>query len=278
MKTNSNNPRRRGIAGVTIIEVMIVATIFVLVATSIYRSLSNLTQFQGTTDSAVILQIEGQKALNSIVGELRTAGFFKPNTNNTLSAYNPAIWVMEPIDDTHTNWDVPYLWANEGDPRGVFGALGHTAADHAAKSGEEEFNVTREMCFVSLGSYITTTATPPVASVEWTSSMLGAQSSIILPVQWQLVSYELITDPDGINRLRRRTRPIDSATYSIGAIDSDEVLARHVEAVRFDTAQTDSSLALYTVKATIWLRKTAPSGQTVQAKVQAAIKLRNSVK
>jgi hypothetical protein len=92
------------------------------------------------------------------------------------------------------------------------------------------------------------------------------------------VSFELETDDDGVNRLRKRVREIDPATMSVGPVVTETNIARHVEAVRFDTAQTDASLALYTVKVTIWLRKTLASGQPARAKIQSRVKLRNSVK
>lgn len=274
MRPHSISRRREG--GSSIVEMMIVATVFVLVATTIYRSLTNITRLQGATDSAVVLQLQGQKALNRITSELRTAGFFRPQPDNTIASYDSALWTTKPEDDPHATWDVPYLFAGEGSPNGAFGALAHTAASHKADSSDEEFDATRELCFVSLGSLVPN-AGPAIASVEWASSGLGAASSLVLPLTWQLVSYELHEGPDGVNCLKRIVRPVDSATMSIGAPTSEETLARFVEAVRFDTAQTDASLALYTVKITLWLRKVSPAGDFVQAKVQSRVKLRNSV-
>lgn len=275
MTTHTRNHAR--IRGASLVEMMIVATIFVLIATSIYRTLSNLTQLQATTDSAVQLQIEGQKAMNVIADELRFAGFFRPLPDNTLLKYDASLWTLDPQDDNHPNFDVPYLWADEGDARGVFAGLSHAPAQHAANVNDEEFQATREICFLPLGSYVTSPTVPPIANVQWTTGTLGADSSVVLPVQWQLVSYELESDGNGVNHLRRRVRNVTPATMAIGNVISDTSLARFVEAVRFDTAQTDPSLALYTVKVTIWLRKTSPSGQALKAKVQSRVKLRNSV-
>jgi hypothetical protein len=263
--------------GSSIVEMMIVATIFVLVATSVYRTLTNLTQLKGTADSAVVLELEGQKALNTITDELRTAGFFRPQGDNSLLAYNSALWVADVTTDAHPNFDVPYLWAAEGSPNGAFISCGHTVANHQADSSDEEFGATREMSLVTLGDYVKS-GVAPSSTVQWSAGALGATATIVMPVQWQVISYELFTDSDNVNRLKRLVRPLNSATFGIGAVSSTTTLAQYVEAVRFDTAQTDASLALYTVKITIWLRKQTPSGQTIQAKVQAHVKLRNSVK
>ena len=65
--------RKRG--GFSLVETMIVSSIFVLIAISIYGTLSNLTRLHGVADSAIELQLEGQKALNTIVNDLRNAGF-----------------------------------------------------------------------------------------------------------------------------------------------------------------------------------------------------------
>ena len=277
MKATQRIHGARAQRGSSIVEMMIVATIFVLVATSVYRTLTNLTQLKGTADSAVVLEIEGQKALNQITDELRTAGFFRPLSDNSLLPYDPALWVTDVTTDAHPKFDVPYLWASEGTPQGAFASLAHTSAKHQADTADEEYNATREMSFVTLGDYVKS-GVAPSSSVQWTSGGLGATATIVMPVQWQVISYELETDSDDVNRLKRVVRPLDSATFGIGPVSSTTTLANYIEAVRFDTAQTDASLALYTVKITIWLRKQTPSGQTIQAKVQSHVKLRNSVK
>ena len=179
--------------------------------------------------------------------------------------------------DPHPTFDVPYLWASEGNPTGAFISLGHTSAKHQANTSEEEWNATREMSFVTLGDYVKS-GVAPSSSVQWTTAALGATATIVMPVQWQVVSYELVTDADKVNRLKKVVCPLNSATFAIGAPTSTTTLANYIEAVRFDSAQTDASLALYTVKITIWLRKQTASGQWIQAKVQAHVKLRNSVK
>ncbi len=268
-------------AGFSVVEAMIVATVFVLIAMSIYGTLTSLTKLQGSTDSNVKLQIEGQKALNAIIRELRTAGFYRPNPDQTLSPYGTGLWSTAPWDDPHTSWDVPYLFADEGAPAGVFGPLAHEPAQHSALPTDEEFQATREMCFVPLQPIVNPAgAAPVIASVNWSVSGLGAQSAVVMPIQWQLVSYELHTAPNAdYNELRRVTRSVTQAGGAnvIGPIVSSTVLANFVEAARFDTAQTDASLTLNTVKITIWLRKNAPSGLVMKAKVTSRVKLRNSI-
>jgi hypothetical protein len=268
----------KGILGSSVVEMMIVATVFVLVATTIYRTLTNLTQLKGAADSAVALQIEGQKGLDSICEDLRTSGFFRPLSDNTLVTYNSSLWTADVTTDPHAAFDVPYLWPSEGSALGIFATLAHPATKHDALSTDEEFGATREISFIRLTSYVPSGAAIPSAGVTWSSGMLGATATIVMPVKWELISFELQTDPDNVNRLKRVVREIDAASLTVGAITDTTTIASYVEAARFDTAQTDASLALYTVKATLWLRKQTPSGQTIEAKVQTRVKLRNSVK
>ncbi|HKE00553.1 MAG TPA: prepilin-type N-terminal cleavage/methylation domain-containing protein [Planctomycetota bacterium] len=266
-------------SGFSLVETMIVSTVFVLVAMSIYGTLNNITSLHGTADSSVILQLEGQRALNKIVDELRAAGFYRPQPDLTVADYDPALWTVKPEDDTHPNWDVPYLFAAEGAPEGIFKLLAHAPAKHKAVAGDEELDATQEMCFVPLVPMLNgPPAAKPQATVEWSNSMLGAQAAVVVAPSFKVVSYELQTGNDGINRLMRVERPIDLVAGTVGAVSQQAELAKDVEAVRFDTAQTDASLSLYTVRCTIWLRKTATSGTVVGAKVSSRVKLRNSAK
>lgn len=256
-----------------------VTTIFVMVAVSLYGTLTNLTHLQGSTDSSLTLQLEGQRALNQITKELRTAGFYRPQSDQTLAEYSPALWGTNVNTDPHLAWDVPYLWQSEGTPAGVFASLSHTPAIHEATPEDEEYGATREISFVPLSPLVTAGVVgTPTAGVKWGSTGIGAAAEVVVPVQWQLVSYELRRDNgEDFNRLRRIVRAVEPSTMSIGGVTASTSIATHVEAARFDTAQTDASLTLNMVKATLWLRKTTPSGQVVRAKVSTRIKLRNSI-
>ncbi|MFN0207725.1 MAG: type II secretion system protein J [Planctomycetota bacterium] len=264
--------------GSSIIEMMIVVTIFVLVATSIYGTLTNITKLHGQSDSNVALQIDGQKALNAMITELRTSGFFRLQQNQTLLGYSTTNWDKEPINDPHKTWDVPYLFAGDGIAFGTFADLSHPPCYHSAKPADEEYNATQEIAFIPLGTLVNPSGVPTSATVNWENSgVIGATANIVMPVQWQVVSYELRQSDNNTNELKRVVRSIDQANMKVGDIVSESTLARYVEAVRFDTAQTDSSLALYTIKITIWLRRQLPSGELAQAKMQSRVKLRNSV-
>lgn len=277
----TSNGRRLG--GFSLVETMIVSSIFVLIAMSIYGTLTNLTKMHGAADSAIELQLEGQKALNTIVNDLRNAGFYRANPDLTLAPYDSNLWVTQPEVDPHLTWDVPYLFKGDAVAEGTFAPLSHAPALHKAAPSDEEFNATREMCFVPLAKVVAGDPTiPPSVGVLWSNAaFLGATSSIVLVPTFQVVSYELHPGTAGtakINRLKKITRSADPAAGTIGALVNEVDLARYVEAVRFDTAQTDASLALYTVRVTIWLRKVASGGNELRAKVTSRVKLRNSVK
>jgi type II secretory pathway component PulJ len=265
-------------AGGSIVEMMVVVTIFVLVATSIYSTLANVTHLHGQSDSNVALQLDGQKALNGIINDLRTTGFFRPQSDQTLNAYNPALWANEPFNDPHKTWDVPYLFGGDGVAYGTFTSLSHTPAYHSAEPSDEEYNATQEIAFVPIGQMVSTVSGTANAIVNWApSGSVGATSRVVVPIQWNVISYELRQTGNHTNNLVRVVRSIDQANMKVGGVLSETVVAHYVEAVRFDTAQTDASLALYTVKVTLWLRRKLASGELAQAKMQARIKLRNSV-
>lgn len=282
---NSINAERNDHAGtsergITLIEVMIVVTIFILVATSIYGTLTNLTKTQGHSDSTVSLQLEGQAALNTIVDELRTAGFYRLTSKTTLTNYGSHIWGNEPWTDPHKSWDVPYLYPGEGKGHGVFAGLYHPPATHKADPNDEEYNATQEFAFVPIRKMVEgSSAVTASSKITWApSGVLGATATTQLPLETNVVCFELHTGTDNINVLKRITRALNgTSTLTLGAVTGESTIARHVEAVRFDTAQTDSSLTLYTVKVTIWLRKKNAAGDLVQTKVQTRVKLRNSV-
>lgn len=277
MSIQLSGTNRRAQRGGTIVEMMIVVTVFVLVATSIYGTLSNITHMQVQSDSSVTLQIEGQKALNAIVTELRTAGFYRLKPQQTLTTYNPLLWVKEPWNDPHKQWDVPYLFGGDGVAWGVFNGLTHTPAKHAASPQDEEYNATRELAFIPISPFVSgAPSTIPTSTISWSNTSLGAVANIVVPIQWQSISYQLVSE-SGVNVLKRRVHAIVAATMQLGNFISETSLARNVEAVRFDTAQTDASVPLYAVKVTIWLRKQAASGELSQAKVQSIVKLRNSL-
>lgn len=279
MTQNTEQDRRNARRGFSTVELMMVTTIFVMVAVSLYGTLTNLTHLQGSTDSSLTLQLEGQRALNQITKELRTAGFYRPQSDQTLAEYSASLWGTNVNTDPHTAWDVPYLWQSEGTPAGVFASLSHTPAIHGASPEDEEYGATREISFVPLSPLVASGVVgTPTAGVKWGSTGIGAAAEVVVPVQWQLVSYELRRDNgEDFNRLRRIVRTVTPSTMSIGGVVSSTSVATHVEAARFDTAQTDASLTLNMVKATLWMRKTTPSGQIVRAKVSTRVKLRNSI-
>lgn len=277
MTSQSNHAANNTEKGGSIVEMMIVITIFVLVATSIYSTLSNITHMQVQSSSSVTLQVDGQKALNNIVQELRTAGFYRLKPQQYLTTYNPALWANEPWSDPHKSWDVPYLFGGDGVAWGVFNNLSHTPAKHEAASTDEEYKATQEMAFIPIGSFTSgSSAVTPGATISWSTATLGATANIVVPLMWQTISYQLVT-VKGVNILKRRVHAIDAASMTLGAQLSESDLAHNVEAVRFDTAQTDASVPLYAVKITIWLRKVSASGELAQAKVQSIVKLRNSL-
>lgn len=256
---------------------MIVTSVFVLVATSIYGTLANITHMTVESDSSVALEIQGQNALNSIIGELKTAGFYRLQTNQTLTTYSASLWSNTPWNDPHKSWDSPYLFAGDGVAYGVFAPLNHTPADHAAVPADEEYHATQEFAFIPIAPFVTVPAATPTATITWAASGLGAAANIVVPLNWQVISYELIT-VKGVNYLKRRARTLNQSNpLTLGGIVSEKDLARDVEAVRFDTAETDASLPLYTVKVTIWLRRKLASGELMQQKVQSLVALRNSI-
>jgi hypothetical protein len=239
-------------AGFTLTETLVgTVVLFILAAalTGVSNSMKSLT-VHGTTDSE--LQNMGEHALGLIVSDLKRSGFASAAGN----AY-------------------PYIFVN-GNATGAFANQAHPPAAKTARPGDSDFGPDHEIVFLA----------PQFAEMKRLSDGTdipaanptpgGLTVAKIYPVPtidangnaaWDGVdySYVLITRPDGINYLERRTNAGNPKT-----------IAHHVERISFDSnAQDLFNVPLNAIRVRIYFRQKDDKGRLHRHFAEAMVGLRN---
>lgn len=227
---------RTGQRGFTLIEMVFSSAVLTILVGSLALALSRLSQVQSSFDAEVRLQAEGTRALEAILEDLYGAAYVDANG----------------VSYPHT--------FEAGIPGAGFAPHAHAPANKSAVAGEPDFGVDREIVFVL----------PDDADADGVPD-LDANGDIVWSAEE--LSYVLVTRPDGINALERRT--------DAGA---PRAVARFVERVAFDTGpntiglpSTNALLPFNTVQVRIWFRLVDGNGHLHTYAVQASTRLRNTV-
>lgn len=154
--------------------------------------------------------------------------------------------------------DYPYLF-DDGAATGAFAAHAHPAATHNAVAGDPDFGPNREIVFA-----LPRESDPPGTFGNDVPD-IDANANLI----WDTVeySYVVITGPDGINYLQRRTDGGNPVT-----------IASNVERIVFDDNPSSGFvLPVDCVRVRIFMRRVDTAGNVHRYAAEQVVKLRNGV-
>lgn len=246
-------------AGIGLVEIVISATILLLLAASMVEAVSRVGALgnSGNTDGKISLGIED--AMRSITGDLRASGFVTVG----LKSY-------------------PYLFDNGEPTNPDFGAHAHEPAVEHAEDDEADFGANREIVFVRPafeqmaqdedgvnydlvdddGNDIALPGDVTIVKRYDFPVIDGAGSAGFRPEE---ISYVLVTAADGQNELQRR---VDGGT--------PRIVARGVERLVFDTSITDPvGVPVGAVRARLWLRLRDGEGMVHRQFAETVVRLQN---
>lgn len=262
MRTHKITPR----SGLSLVEVVLVATILTMLARSLVETSTSMSRVTSSGNVMVLLHEQGEKAMQSILDDLRRSG-----------------------DLTVNGKEFPYVF-DDGAAQTPFDSHYHTCSDQEAKSGDADFGTMREIILTLPADLdrndipdldmdgngwpefdgdkdgTTSETTEDYAGITWVPGDHTIDSSSGVVWSHQEVSYVTVTHPDGINYLERR-------------IDGGQArrVARDIELVQFDTWESSGyTIALNSVRVRIFLRRRTEEGALFRHQVEAIVKLRNS--
>ena len=243
--------------GLGLIEVVISATILLLLAASMVEAVAQVGALGRSGGVEGRLQLGAQDAIGRISGDLRSAGFVSANGKS-----------------------YPYLFEN-GEADVAFAAHDHAPAIEHAQEDEPDFGVNREIVFVrptfqevaqdadgnNYELYDENGDPLDLPNVEivkrYEFPAIGVDG--VAGFEAQEISYVLVAAPDGWNELQRR---IDGA--------SPVVVARGVERLVFDTSETDPvGVPVGAVRVRLWLRLRDEGGTVHRHSAETVVRLQN---
>jgi prepilin-type N-terminal cleavage/methylation domain-containing protein len=226
-------------SGFTLLEMLIAATILLILAGSLTASLANMRGVTSAGDVESRLQEAGERILKSILTDMKRSGFVQVGPNDYPFLFNEG--------NANQDW--------QGIPIAGYAVNGHAAPVHAAVAGDPDFGVTREIVFVL----------PQDADADQVPDIDAAGDMV-----WsaQELSYVLVTRPDGINYLERRTN---------GA--NGRVIGMFVERLAFDhnasTLVTPDPVPLGAVRVQVFMRQADQDGLVHRYTAGATVRMRN---
>jgi hypothetical protein len=238
-------------------ELLVGSSILFVLAGALTMSVSSMKKLtvHGTVDSQ--LQNMGERALAQITTDLKHSGF-------ATSGGKP----------------YPYVGLVDGVPTGPssasFAIHAHAAPAHAAKVGDADYGPNREIVMVapqftemqrlSNGTNIPVGTAPPggqtVVKIYTVPTIDGSGN-----MAWDGVdySYVVVTRPDGINYLERRSNAANPT-----------IIAHHVERIAFESNAEDMfKIPLNAIRVRIWFRERDDNGRMHRAFAEAMVALRN---
>jgi hypothetical protein len=150
----------KGRAGYSLVEVILAAAILTMLARCLVEAATMMGRLTTTGNVETMLQLESERALDSIVADLRRSGFVTVNGKT-----------------------FPYVF-DDGEARGDFAAHSHERAISEAEEGDSDFGPTREIVF----------ALPADADGDERPDLDGTGELVWSP---QEISYTRVTYPDG---------------------------------------------------------------------------------
>lgn len=216
-------------SGTTLLEMTMVVLIIGCLTLGLCKLFAAANSLFRAGDVKADIEEHGRIAMMNIANDLRQTGYF-----------------TDPV----TNKSYPYIFTN-GAAQAPFSLHAHTPAQHQAEPGSIAYGPTREIVF-------RITADLDGDGVR-TSSATGQ-------IEWgpDEISYVLVTAPDGVNQLERRSNG-----------GSPAIVARYVERICFDDSSTDSSVPYGQVRLILHMRKTTTDGRVVKANYSTLVKMRN---
>ena len=250
------------------IEVVLVASILTMLARTLVETTASMSRVTSSGNALAMLQEQGERALESIIHDLRRSGSVTVNSR-----------------------DFPYVF-DDGQADAPFDAHNHQVCDQEAVEGDNDYGVIRELVLVlpsdldgndipdldmdangwpefdGDGDGTATETAADYDGIGWDATLhtIGAETGVV----WshQEISYVTITHPDGYNYLERRTDAGAATTRRI---------ARDIELVQFDTWESSGyTTAMNSVRVRIFLRRRTQEGVLFRHRVEAVVKLRNT--
>jgi len=224
-------------AGFTMVEVAIAATILILIAGSLITALDGLRGVTITGSSQTKLQAAGERALTSIIADIKRSGAVVQGGNNYP-------FIFEAGDASETVFGVPI---------GGFGVHTHAPAAKAAQPGDLDFGANREMVFLQ----------PADANADGRPD-LDVNGALIWDARE--FSYVVVTGAvDGRNYLQRRTDGVAPRTVASGV----------ERLVLDDSASSGFAIPLDSIRVQLFLRDVDEKGITHRYTAQAVVRMRN---
>ena len=233
---------RKSRAGFTLIEVVIAATILILMVGSLVAALDGLRGVTVSSNTEVKLQEAGERALKSIITDIKRSGAGPMGAKTYPFLFD--------------NGDASQSW--NGVAGLGFDAHTHVPATKLAQAGDPDFGPDREMVFLQ------------PADVDGDGRPdIDANGALVWDVNE--FSYVLVTGAvDGRNYLQRRTNGAAPRTVATG-----------LERIVFDNVDTTGVvgagpiLPLEAIRVQIFLREVDDAGHVHRYQAQAVVGMRN---
>jgi len=255
------NKHRR--AGFTVVELILVISVLGFLASALIESSVNMSRVTSTGNVKSLLQMEGEKALNAMITDLKRSGFVFVNGKNS-----PAIITDGVADDP------------------AFAAHDHPLPNQTIAPGDIDFGPLQEVVFVLPADMdgdgrpdmdIDGNGVPeldanqdgvrtedPGDIVAWNAGVNDIDLNTGVVWSHDEISYTVVTQADGRNYLERRVN---------GA--NPRQIARDVERIECDRTDTDATVALGSLRVRIFFRTTNSAGALFRHMNEVTIKLRN---
>lgn len=258
--------RRSARAGVSLIEVVLAASILTLLARALVESATSMSRVTSSGNTQTVLQEQGEKALRAIIADLSRSGY--TTVDGKL---------------------FPYVFTDGVADEPGFEQHGHPLPEQEAEEGDPDFGVLREIVLVQPADVDRDGRPDMDGDLDGTPELDGDGDGVrsesgadldgwdpgandIDPAAglvWshQEISYVVVTRPDGINYLERR---VDADPDRARRIASD------VERVQFDTWESSAwGIPVDSVRVQIFFRRRSEDGTLYRHRAEVVVHLRN---
>lgn len=254
-------------AGVSLVEVVVVASILTVLTKALIESATSMSQVTSSGNTQALLQEQGQEALRAIIADLSRSGFKDVNGKTFPHVFDDAE-AFDPDFAAHTH-ALPNQEAAAGDPD--FGPLREIVLTMPADLDGDgrpdldlDFDGTPELDGNGDGN-----RTDDAGDVGglWDPAQNTIDPDTGLVWSHDEISYIVNTRPDGFNYLERR-------------VDADpgtaRRVARDVERIQIDTPATSAwAIPLGTVRVRVFLRRRDGGGHLYRHRAEVVVNLRN---
>jgi prepilin-type N-terminal cleavage/methylation domain-containing protein len=231
--------RRQARGGFSLLEVLVATTILLVLVGSLATTLGAMKGVTTAGGTQSRLQEAGERILKLIAKDMKRSGFVQVGGKDYPFLFNEG--------NADQDW--------QGTPTAGFSVHSHPAPTHAAQPGELDFGLTREAVF----------ALPQDADADGVPD-IDVNGALVWDAQE--FSYVLVTRPDGINYLERRTDGTDG-----------RVIGMFVERIAFDhnasTLLTPDPVPLGAMRVQVFLRQQDGEGSVHRYTARAVVRMRN---